>query len=78
MGIRKPDPRVIELAIARCGATTAQAWTVGDGDTEIEGADRAGIRSVWLHRGRTWTRTDFEPDRIVTGLLEALTVVQAG
>jgi len=72
LGIRKPDPRIFEAAAARCGETLTHACMVGDGEVDVLGADAAGIASIWLHRGRTWRRTDIEPDRIADGLMEAL------
>ena len=77
LGIRKPDPRIFEVAASRCGRDLAGAWMVGDGEVDIIGARRAGIRSVWLHRGRTWPRADVKPDHTAAGLLEALAVVDA-
>ena len=75
LGIRKPDPRIFHAALARCGADAANAWMIADADVDVEGAHRAGIRSVWLHRGRTWTRSDLAPDHTAANLLEALEIV---
>lgn len=75
LGIRKPDPRIFEIAAARCGRTLESAWMIGDGEADIVGAQRAGIRSVWLHRGRTWSRSDLRPDHIADGLSEALVLL---
>lgn len=75
LGIGKPDPRIFEVAASRCGEDLAEAWMVGDGEADILGAYRAGIRSVWLHRGRSWARSDAEPDHTAGGLLEALALL---
>jgi HAD superfamily hydrolase (TIGR01509 family) len=72
LGVRKPDARIFAIAAERCGLPLAGAWMVGDGEADVEGARNAGISSVWLHRGRTWTRSDITPDRTVAGLEEAL------
>ncbi len=77
LGIRKPDPRIFQVAAERCGEDLAEAWMVGDGEPDILGARHAGIRSVWLHRGRTWPRSDVTPDHIAGGLLEALALLDA-
>jgi FMN phosphatase YigB (HAD superfamily) len=77
VGIRKPDPRIFELAAARCGRSLADAWMVGDGEPDIVGAHRASIRSVWLRRARTWPRTDLKPDRTADSLVEALSRLTA-
>jgi phosphoglycolate phosphatase-like HAD superfamily hydrolase len=70
--IRKPDPRFFALAATRCGRSLADAWMVGDGESDILGAHRASIRTMWLRRGRTWPRTDLKPDRTADSLVEAL------
>lgn len=75
LGIRKPDPRIFEIAAARCGESLADAWMVGDGEVDIVGAHRVGVRSVWLRRGRTWARSDLTPDHIADGLDEALALL---
>jgi len=72
LSIRKPDPRIFELAATRCGASLTDAWMVGDGEADIVGAHLAGTRSIWLHRGRTWTRSDLRPDHIASSLVDAL------
>jgi FMN phosphatase YigB (HAD superfamily) len=36
---------------------------IGDNpQADISGARGAGLRTVWLSRGRTWLIDDFEPD----------------
>jgi FMN phosphatase YigB (HAD superfamily) len=46
------------------------------GEADIVGAHRAGIRCVWLHRGRTWPLPDLRPNHIAEGLGEALALLQ--
>lgn len=72
LGIRKPDPRIFQIAAERCGETLDEAWMVGDAEVDVVGAHRAGIASIWLHRGREWTREDVRPDRIAGDLAGAL------
>ena len=77
LGVRKPDPRIFEIAAARCGETLAGAWMVGDSEADIVGAHRTGVASIWLHRGRVWPRNDLRPDRTVGDLVEALSILSA-
>ncbi len=77
LGIRKPDPRIFEVAASRCGEDPAEAWMVGDGEADILGAHRAGIRSIWLHRGRDWPRSDIKPDHTANSILDALALLDA-
>jgi putative hydrolase of the HAD superfamily len=51
-GVRKPDSRIFELTLGRLGLAPAEAIFVGDHpdtdpDTDIRGAQQAGIRAVW-------------------------------
>ena len=75
LGIRKPEPRILEIAAARCGAALADALMIGDGEADIVGAHRAGIPSIWLRRGREWPRSDLRPGHVADGLLEALSLL---
>jgi putative hydrolase of the HAD superfamily len=77
VGIRKPDPRIFELAAEMCGHPLAGAWMVGDGDADVIGANASGIRSVWLARGRRWERADVEPTAIAHSMVAALDHVTA-
>ena len=53
-GVRKPGARIFELALERLGVESAQTIMVGDSVTDdVEGAARAGLRGVLVHRGRT-------------------------
>lgn len=62
-GIRKPDLRLFALAATRAGSQLASGWMIGDNpEADISGARGAGLRTVWLSRGRTWPIADFEPD----------------
>ena len=72
LGIRKPDPRIFQIAAERCGETLDGAWMVGDAEVDIVGAHRAGIASIWLHRGREWSREDVRPDHVADDLAGAL------
>ena len=78
LGIRKPEPRIFQIAAERCGETLEGAWMVGDAEVDVVGAQRAGIASIWLHRGRTWTREDLRPDRVADDLAGALEMLASG
>jgi HAD superfamily hydrolase (TIGR01549 family) len=62
-GIRKPDRRLFALAAERAGAPLTSGWMIGDNpQADIAGARGAGLRTVWLSRGRIWPIADFQPD----------------
>ncbi|MFH9425453.1 HAD family hydrolase [Streptomyces sp. NPDC017529] len=55
MEMRKPDPRLFELAARRCGRSLADGgWMIGDDPAgDIAGGHQAGLRTIWL-RGLPW------------------------
>ncbi len=51
VGVAKPDPRIFEIVLERLGCDAAGAVMVGDSwSSDIVGASRAGMRTVWLNR----------------------------
>jgi HAD superfamily hydrolase (TIGR01549 family) len=51
LGIRKPNPRIFQIAIQRLGADPDLTVMVGDTlGADILGARNAGIRSIWITR----------------------------
>lgn len=57
--VRKPNPLVVDVAVARIGTPVADTWFIGDRlDTDVAGARAAGITTAWYSRGRT----DDHPD----------------
>ncbi|GAA4943128.1 putative hydrolase of the HAD superfamily [Nonomuraea thailandensis] len=54
-GVRKPDARLFAIAAARCGTSLeGGGWMVGDDAVnDIEGGRSAGLRTIWIDRGRT-------------------------
>jgi FMN phosphatase YigB (HAD superfamily) len=49
LGCRKPDPEFFRRALAECGLESNDVLFVGNQlDTDIAGANRAGIQSVYL------------------------------
>ncbi|GGX85091.1 HAD family hydrolase [Streptomyces minutiscleroticus] len=71
--VRKPDPRLFELAAARCGTQlTPGDWMTGDNpETDIAGGHRAGLRAIWV-RGRPWPEDLATPHHTVGDVPEAV------
>ena len=77
-GVRKPDPRLLQIAAERCDATLAGAWFIGDApDADIGAAVAAGLSSVWLRHGRLWPRDDYSPTFEADSFPEAVTMLPA-
>jgi putative hydrolase of the HAD superfamily len=76
VGLRKPDPAIFQVAAARAGQSLEGAMMIGDSaQADVGGARAAGVRAVWLHRGRPWPLTAFEPDHRADSFADAVDVV---
>jgi putative hydrolase of the HAD superfamily len=70
-GISKPDARIFERALARCGVAPHEAMFVGDHpEIDISGARAAGMRAAWK-RVPYWTM-GFDDVIVVDRLSEIL------
>lgn len=77
-GLRKPDPEIFRLAAARAGQPLDGAWMIGDSaEADISGAREAGLPGVWLHRGRPWPLTAFQPRHEAGSFPHAVEIVLA-
>jgi putative hydrolase of the HAD superfamily len=74
--VRKPNPRIFEIAAERVRMRLRGAWIVGDSpEADIGGAAALGLPSVWLHRGRRWLDRRFTPTRVADGFIAAVAAV---
>ncbi len=65
--VHKPDPRHLLGAIARAGGDPSRAAMIGDSNTDILTARRAGIPSVAVTFGYTDVPvTELNPDRVIS------------
>lgn len=77
VGAPKPERAIFEAAATRCGAAL-DGWMVGDTpEPDILGGIRAGLRTVWMARGRRWTVSDYAPDVIVDDVTQAAATILA-
>jgi FMN phosphatase YigB (HAD superfamily) len=59
LGIGKPDAAIFEAALDALGVGASDAVMVGnDRERDVEGADAAGIRPLWIQHGRPESRAD--------------------
>ncbi|WP_306211541.1 HAD family hydrolase [Actinoplanes sp. RD1] len=75
VGVRKPDRRIFDLGAEAAGLPSAAGgWMIGDNPADdIAGAAAAGLRTVWLHRGRQWPSSlAVEPTRTADDFPSAL------
>ncbi len=71
VGIGKPEPRIFDLVCERLNVGSETAAMVGDSlDRDISGAQRAGIRAIWLNRDNKERNDSVQPDYEVESLNE--------
>ena len=79
VGVSKPNPRIFALAAERVRMRMRGAWVVGDSpEADIGAAAEMGLPSVWLHRGRRWMESRFEPTATAGGIIPGIAAVLAG
>ena len=70
-GVAKPERRIFEEAARRCGSPL-QGWMVGDTpEIDILGGINAGLRTIWVARGRNWSISEYTPDLVAGDATEA-------
>ena len=61
VGVEKPDPRIFEIALARCGADLRRTLYVGDlYHADVVGARGAGLHALLLDPYGDWPEMDCE------------------
>lgn len=69
VGIGKPDAQIFKMALEVFDASPSEAVMVGDSlDRDILGAQRAGIKGIWLNRSGDDSTSSIVPDAEVTSL----------
>ncbi len=73
-GCKKPEAMIFLAAASCMGAVAEQVLFVGDNPyADICGAQRVGMKTAWLHRGRAWpSDLSSTPVDIIIGSLEEL------
>ena len=73
-GCKKPEAKIFLAAASCLGAAAGEVLFVGDNPyADIWGAQRVGMRTAWLHRGRAWpSDLSSAPADIIIGSLEEL------
>jgi HAD superfamily hydrolase (TIGR01662 family) len=58
IGVRKPEPGAFEILLRTLGTQPQQTFYVGDDpSSDVAGAQRAGMRTVWIN----WERLEYPP-----------------
>ncbi|PRO65342.1 HAD family hydrolase [Alkalicoccus urumqiensis] len=78
-GRGKPDVSLFEYALEKSGSHPEDTWMIGDNPkTDILGAGRAGIRSVWLNRFDDPPHADIKADHEIRSLHELPELIRQG
>ena len=73
VNIRKPDPKIFQLALSRINSRNGNTLYVGDNpSTDIKGAFDAGLTTVWLSCGETWNIEQYKPRYIINNIYELI------
>jgi len=76
-GKGKPDPSIFEHALNLMGVQSNEVVMVGDKlSTDILGASRTNIRSVWINRKQLELSGEVTPDYEISQLRDLLTVLE--
>lgn len=72
-GIEKPDSLIFEVALKEANCTKQQIIHIGDSlESDIAGANNAGIQCVWLNREEKKNTTNLRINYEITSLSELL------
>ena len=75
VGARKPNIEIFQEASRICDVPL-EGWMVGDSASDdIGGGRQAGLRTIWIARGRTWDVSEYEPDAVLATVSEAAAVI---
>lgn len=79
LGYQKPDRRIFEYALKRAQCSPERVLYVGDNPSvDVAGANRVGIRSVWLFSHRqVLTKDMVMPDFVISQLSDILSIVDS-
>jgi len=76
VGVRKPEPAIFALVLDRLGVAAETAVMVGNSPgSDVAGAQRAGLKAIWLNRSAKQCDDGVEPDAEIASLSELKAVL---
>ena len=76
-GCFKPDERIFRYALERAGVEANEAIHIGDGlETDVAGAQRAGMRAVWFNPEGREPDDGVVPDATIAGYAELPALIE--
>ena len=78
VGVEKPDPRIFEIAVARCGANPRRTLYVGDlYHADVVGARGAGLHALLLDPHGDWPPLDCDRAQDLSAVADRLELARA-
>ena len=78
VGVSKPDPAIFRLALAELGVEAVNTIFVGDDpENDVVGAQRVGMRAVWMSSSQRWPVDTVPKPPTITELIQVLAHVPA-
>jgi len=75
VGYKKPEAEIYHLALSAWGMQVEDVWFVGDNPaTDLLGAYRLGMTTVWIQGHHPWTFDDFQADYTFDNIAELLSL----
>lgn len=79
VGVAKPDPEIFRIAAEQADGELADAWMIGDSlSSDIAGGIAAGLRTIWLRRGRELPPDGPRPTLVADSVIEAIDAILRG
>ncbi len=76
VGIRKPSKEIFDMALKKADVKSSQAIFIGDRfDSDIAGAQNAGITAVWKNRHERENPDNVKPDYSIMNLKELKSII---
>lgn len=78
LNVYKPDPRIFAEAVRRVGVRKERAAFIGDTLTsDVLGAKKAGIKSVWYNRRKRFPKYGIKPDFEIRDMAEVVQILNS-
>jgi putative hydrolase of the HAD superfamily len=78
VGFGKPDARLFAMLLARLQVSANKTLMIGNNlTTDIQGAQNAGMRAVWVNRSKTIRDAAIVPDWEISSLMELPSILAA-
>lgn len=62
VGIKKPNPEIFSMACKKANCSNSELLHIGDSlESDVQGANAAGVLSVWLNRDRSTNNSTIKP-----------------